>query len=149
MRQGLANVQRLTRDLSQHGVRNVLGRYAEINRPYVPAALGIDAVAFGLVWLARGQHGQAMGVPLVITAIGMMIFSGMVAGSGVEYSGRSGAGSSNVISGRHAREHMGSNREWTQAQRDHRQSVTPTAHALLLASLMPLILGLLFWGLGI
>lgn len=127
----------------------MLGRYAEINRPSVPAALGIDAVAFGLVWLGWGQHGKAVGIPLIAIAVGMMIFSGMVAGSGVEYSGRSGAGSSNVISGRHAREHMGSNQEWNQAQRSHRQSVTPTAHMLFLASLLPLVIGLALWGLGI
>ena len=149
MKRELANIKQFSRDVSRHGIRHMVERYAEVNRPYAPAALGVDAVAFGLVWLAWGQHGKAVGIPLIAIAVGLMIFGGMVAGSGVEYGARSGAGTGNVISGRHAREHMGSNQAWSQAQRNHRQSVTPTAHALFLASLLPLVIGLVLWGLGI
>lgn len=149
MKQGLANIQRFKRDLSQHGVRHMLERYAEINRRYVPAVLGIDAVAFGLVWLAWGRHGEAIGIPLIAISVGLVIFGGSIAGSGTEFSMRAGDGSGSPISKGHAREHFGSNQAWSQAQRNHRQSVTPTAHALFLASLPTLIIGLVLHALGI
>ena len=150
MKQEFAGIKRFTRDLSQQGARRVLRRHAERNRPYLPSALVVDALGLGIVWLAFGQHEKGLGIPLIVLAIGLLIFGGMVAGSGVEYGARSGAGSGGtMISGRHAREHMSSNQEWTRAQRDHRQSVTPTAHVLFLASLLPLALGLALWLIGI
>ena len=130
----------------------MLGRYAEISRPDLPSSLVIDAVVFVLGWFAWGQHGKAMGIPLVGVAVVLMILGGTIAGSGVEYGVRTGAGGgggASPIAGRQIREQMGSNREWSRAQRGHRQSVNPTAHALSLASLLPLVVGLAIWALGL
>lgn len=75
MKRELTHIKRFSQDISRHGVRHMVERYAEINRPYVPAALGVDAVAFGLVWLAWGQHGKAIGIPLIAISVGLMLWS--------------------------------------------------------------------------
>ncbi len=149
MKNDLARIKRVANDLSRHGLRRMLRRHIEINRAYLPGTLLVDAIAFALVWLAWGQHGHAMGLPLIATAVGMFIFGVFVAGSDLSALDGSGAPFGGGSAGRHPREFMDSNEEWSRAKHDHRQNVRPTANALYLASLLPLAVGVVLWGLGI
>lgn len=149
MEQDLARIKRAAHDLSQNGLRRMLRRYIEINRSHLPGTILVDAIVFALVWLAWGQHGHAMGLPLMATAVGLFLFGSFVAGSDLSALDASGAPFGGGSSGRHPREFMDSNEEWVRAKRSHRQNVRPTANALYLASLLPLFVGLVLWGFGI
>lgn len=149
MKDDLARLKRFANDLSRHGVRQMLQHFAETNRPYIPGALIVDGIVFGLTWYVWGRHGEAMGLPLMGIAVGVFIIGILTASSGSAFGGGGGTSFGGGAAGPHPREFMDSNEEWSQAQRDHRQSVKPTANVLFLASLLPLSVGLALWLLGL
>jgi hypothetical protein len=113
------------------------------------SVLVTDALLVGLVWYVWGRHGAPMGLPLMGSAVSLFLFGTFVAGSGLSVLDGSGAPFGGGSAGRHPREFMDSNEEWIRAKRKHRQNIKPTANALYLASLLPLTVGLVLWGLGI
>ncbi len=149
MKEDLASIKRFAQDLSRHGVRHMLQRYAEINRPYVPRALVVDALAIGAVWYAWGRHGDPMGIPLIAVAIGLFIVGNFVAASGFSMGGGGGAPLGGGAPGHHPREYMDSNEEWSRALHEQQQSQKPTANVLFIATLPALLIGLALLGLGL
>lgn len=146
--QYVANLRQAIGEARRDGPIRVLYRRLQLERRHLCAALVVDALALALAWLAWGQHGKPFGVGLDAIGVVLLIFGGMISGSGVEFSGRPYGGGGG-IAGRNVREHMTSNKEWTRAQRDHRRRMAPTAKVVFLAGTFPFVVGVLLWLVGL